>query len=270
MNKYPSIVEEIHSEFNTASEKLLAEAEEFFKNVTAPNLQKASLLSKLGFTKTREAVEAQEYTREERKKKTVMENLRYYSMHYPNNKFITEKQVFDICEKYDLICGEVSRYKGFVPQEKLDHIAAFNLKEQDVPSVSFEVFSNISDVSGMYIDESDLTELGKEQLQNNSFDFFITDESGIHSYAYRLVTKECEARFNGIRFARFRTYQGAKTLQICAPEKDMDTSGMTVVNRKLIHVPDPVVLQPVKGGYLIVAAWGDEASDPIVVNQINN
>jgi len=36
----------------------------------------------------------------------------------------------------------------------------------------------------------------------------------------------------------------------------------------MIHVlADPVVLQPVKGGYLIITAWGDEASDELVVNQ---
>ena len=36
------------------------------------------------------------------------------------------------------------------------------------------------------------------------------------------------------------------------------------------HIPDPVVLQPVKGGYLIITAWGDEASDPLVINPLMN
>ena len=39
---------------------------------------------------------------------------------------------------------------------------------------------------------------------------------------------------------------------------------------KLIEILDPVVLQPVMGGYMILAAWGDEASDPLVVNEQNN
>ena len=39
---------------------------------------------------------------------------------------------------------------------------------------------------------------------------------------------------------------------------------------KTVNIPDPVVLQPVCGGYLIVCAWGDEASDEIVVNQQMN
>ena len=58
---------------------------------------------------------------------------------------------------------------------------------------------------------------------------------------------------------------------ICAPLKDMEIpQGKEVRGYKIQNIPDPVVLQPVKGGYLIVCAWGDEASDEIVVNQINN
>ncbi len=33
---------------------------------------------------------------------------------------------------------------------------------------------------------------------------------------------------------------------------------------------DPIVLQPVELGFLIVSAWGDEASDKEVINEINN
>jgi hypothetical protein len=36
------------------------------------------------------------------------------------------------------------------------------------------------------------------------------------------------------------------------------------------HIPDPVVLQPVKYGYLCLTKWGAEAEDPILLNEINN
>ena len=40
------------------------------------------------------------------------------------------------------------------------------------------------------------------------------------------------------------------------------------------EVPDPVVLAPINFNntnlYCIVTAWGDEASDPLVVNESNN
>lgn len=59
-------------------------------------------------------------------------------------------------------------------------------------------------------------------------------------------------------------------LQICAPIKYMDIKGLELTEGYKLEkkfIPDPVVLQPVKGGYLILTAWGDEASDPLVVNQ---
>ena len=60
-------------------------------------------------------------------------------------------------------------------------------------------------------------------------------------------------------------------LQICAPIKDMDTKGYKLQGHKLIKdIPDPVVLQPIENGYLIVTAWGDEASDPLITNEITN
>jgi len=62
---------------------------------------------------------------------------------------------------------------------------------------------------------------------------------------------------------------------ICAPKKDMDLKGLKKLGLffqsfTTVTFPDPVVLQPVKGGFLIVTAWGDEASDELVINSINN
>ena len=64
-----------------------------------------------------------------------------------------------------------------------------------------------------------------------------------------------------------------KTLLIAAPKKDFNITDTQEIKKfKLFDkpVPDPVILAPVIGGYLIVTAWGDEASDPIIQNEINN
>lgn len=57
-------------------------------------------------------------------------------------------------------------------------------------------------------------------------------------------------------------------LQIVAPLKDFDLEGYHTEGREIVKdaPPDPIVLFPVKNGFLIVTAWGDEASDPIVQN----
>ena len=65
-------------------------------------------------------------------------------------------------------------------------------------------------------------------------------------------------------------------LEIAAPVKDFNMEGLEVKNNKIqkMQIPDPIVLKPVifkgKKHYLIVTAWGEEASDEIVVNQQMN
>ena len=62
----------------------------------------------------------------------------------------------------------------------------------------------------------------------------------------------------------------------CRTKSDFNTEGMQLegFNLKPIELPDPIVLQPVcfenKKHYLIVTAWGAEASDESVVNQKYN
>lgn len=60
---------------------------------------------------------------------------------------------------------------------------------------------------------------------------------------------------------------------IAAPANDFNISSSEMIQDFKVMVrpvPDPVILAPVRHGYLVVAAWGAEASDPIVVNDINN
>jgi len=67
-------------------------------------------------------------------------------------------------------------------------------------------------------------------------------------------------------------YQKEISFSICAPMKDFNTKGMDIRDRKLIArpVPDPVVLFPVNGGYLIVTAWGKESKDNQITHSKNN
>lgn len=46
--------------------------------------------------------------------------------------------------------------------------------------------------------------------------------------------------------------------------RNMEKKGYQIVAK------DPIILQPVIGGYLIVTAWGDEAGDNLVVNEVKN
>lgn len=266
ISNYPAVVEEIHNEFFTAGDRLLKEANEILAAAPAASIEKGKRLSALGFKNVPEAVNVDKVERQIEISKEVVELVRYYQVNYPNNKFITEEQVKAICEKYGLVCGEISMYKGFVPERKLSIIESFSLKESDKPYLS--VFDYDSNFIGVILesdcDPSLITYFNSENSLNN---IYITGDKG-RKVGYSFDTPKYE-KYKHLEFVK--AFKGGAGLKICAPLKDMEIpSGKQVNGYKIQDIPDPVVLQPVNGGYLIVAAWGDEASDEIVVNQIHN
>lgn len=234
--KYPKEVEAIHNEFFTAGDNILQEATCLLKQLEEKDLAKGKRLAALGFNKTREAVVAIETENKLATTKEIADLVMYYRVNYPNNKFITEEQVKHICEKYGLVFGETTMYKGFVPENKLVLIEKFSAKDKDVKKI---VCSKNIGWSGLKIGD-------------------LVNDGGRDARLYKSIFKEVAIN---------------DSLKICAPLKDMDIPDTKhLVGYKIMDkpIPDPVVLQPVKGGYLVVACWGDEASDEIVVNQDMN
>ncbi len=232
--KYPKVVEEIHNEFFQASENLLKEAENILKESKTKVISKGLRLLNLGFKKTSQSTEAEKVEVSLTLSKQDKENVFYYQKRYPFNKFIAKAQVKKICHKYNLVCGNVDLFKGFVPEKNLIEIENFKgVKDKDTDSI-ISISTWGSRMGKIYYDNG---------RQADDFPSIFKKEGH------------------------------GDILQICAPIKDMDTKGMEISeDYRLIKKspPDPIVLQPVKGGYLIITAWGDEASDPDVINPINN
>lgn len=232
--RYPKEVESIHNEFFTAGDSILQEASCLLKELEEKDLAKGRRLAALGFGKTREAVVAIETENKLTTTKEIADLVIHYRVNYPNNKFITEEQVKQICEKYGLVCGETTMYKGFVPENKLSIIEGFKINKKD-GSIFYKYGNTLKTLQQWY--------------EGGNSKSFVDDN----------VKTQCEI------------YTEIESLKICAPLKDMEIpNGKELKGYKIQSIPDPVVLQPVKGGYLIVCAWGDEASDEIVVNEINN
>lgn len=270
---YPAIVHEIHNEFLTAGDKILEEANAILSEAKAKSVEKGKRLAAAGFKNVPEAVEAINVERKIITTKETADLVHYYQQNYPLNKFITENQVKKICEKYGLVCGEISMYKGFVPENKLSEIERFKLKKEDKETIFIAVGNGgKSELPRYFITEQDFTEEGIKYFIKNGNRGYVTGPHGEGIYSEKLFTEKCLNDFRGHLFVEFAA--GERTganFYICAPLKDMEIPrGKEVKGYKIQDIPDPVVLQPVKGGYLIVAAWGDEASDEIVVNQINN
>lgn len=263
--KYSSSIEKIHHEFETSSDELYNQMIALIGATVIPSASKIETLKLLGFNKCKEVVEIGKKVDEVEMGKKLAKTISYYRQNYPFNKFITEEKVKQICEKYNLVFGEVSDYTGFVPENIVNKISKFSLKKQDEnfiftnnPLLTF-LNAEVRQQGNYY----HIYKIGEKDNYNYAFQsddgksFYANDSKNLFGYS----------NLGGIRFSIVN-----KDLKICAPLKDFDMTGKQLQDYKIIKqaIPDPVVLKAVKDGYLILAAWGDEASDPIVVNEINN
>lgn len=273
-SKYSPEIDNVHKEFENAAEILYNEAISILTANKINNKDKIERLKSLGFCAVKEVVEVVEKEKKLIVSQETIKLISEYKIKYPLNRFITEGQVRTICEKYGLVWGEISRFKGFVPEKNLVEIEKFYKKysfqsmAKIVPYSTFpKTLETIVSIAGAII-TNPVRRYGHLKLQTNpnvylSMQMEESDWDGKNFYG--------EAIVDGVKFDARLSVIG---LQIAAPEKDFDMTAKDIVDFEIVAkqkpAEDPVILQPVKGGFLIVTAWGDEASDPLVVNEINN
>lgn len=184
-----------------------------------------------------------------------------------------------ICNKYGLIFGPVGRYEGEVPEENLTQIENFKIKDEDAcwEEISPGLRSDMRRV--ISFQEVELERKAERERRRNidigAAGFSSRPVIGSLDTAsyYRDYISGFDLRMN---VSTFRDRQEKCGLEIVAPVEDFDTKGMALTDFELkpIEIPDPVVLQPVYHNgakhYLIVTAWGEEASDPLVRNEKMN
>lgn len=235
-------VQDVHNDFNSIQDELLKIFESKLTTVNKESIEKQNRLSKLGFKNTpqseiadkeRTALRQNEFLESE--KKTFQE----YQMKYPIYKWISHDSVLKLCEKYGLVLGDVDRFTSEVPDKNLIEMENFEIKKEDC--------------------------LYQYRLWRRF------DGDDIFTINYERFEKEKDLRRTSSDAFDFKKCP----FKIVALQKDFDMTGMELRGKLIVPKikEDPIVLQPVSGsvrGYLIVTAWGEEASDPLVVNQINN
>jgi hypothetical protein len=239
--KSKELIEEIHFEFDSATERLLSEAKEILANSSGIAKEKAERLKRLGFNSAKPVAETKEQEEVEKKSNDLANKIVYFQQFYPSNKFITEQEAERICKKYGLALGPVGRYIGDVPEKNLREIEQFQLRQEDGQPVY-----NYSRARGVFGGLS-----GYSSSQNIERMY-----SMVMQQATQYIAEPTEKTM-------------IPEYKICASIKDFDTSMMRVEKGyKLID--DPIVLCPVNGGYLIVSKWGLEADDEALVNEKMN
>lgn len=247
------LIEQIHEDFFTEVNKILESAKIMNSLDTQHQelINKSERLKRLGFVNSKEVQESEaeikrlnKLREDNENKKSIIKAINYFSTRYPQYKFITEDSVKRICEKYGLVYSKIEHYVGSVPDRNLKHIEEFKIKDEDK----------------CYIRE---THYYSRWSRDNDIKYIDLNEYNRDKY------KQQDSEYS-------RDYYLRAPLEIAAPVKDFDMQGKEVKDFKLknIPIPDPIVLHPVlferKKYYLIVTAWGPEASDIDVVNERMN
>lgn len=231
------VITEIHNEFDTVTEKLFTEAKEILSSIK--DVQKGERLKSLGFNYSKPAVDAEEEIRKRDKNMEIAKNIEYYSIYYPNNKFITYEKASEICKKYGLLLGDAFFYIGDVPEKNLSEIENFKLKEEDYTKYPVYDYVNRDGQKTRYYNERDIYGRFNSTVVSDEFIEVVSKKEGF---------------------------------KICASVKDFDTSNMKIEDGYKLeyNLPDPIVLQPVNGGYLVVSKWGLEGEDAELTNEKMN
>ena len=246
--KTRAIIEQIHDDFDTGSQKLLDEALLIINKETKTD--KGERISSLGFTAAKPAVEAQKIVTEKREKESLAGLIRLYQQVYPFNKFITEDVVKIICKKYNLVFGKAEWYIGDIPEKNVLEMENFKLREEDYEK-NYNSWYSYKD---RYFQHE-----GSEKNDRASY------------YGY----PKWREVFGGQEFVHRPKDEAVHLVRIpfkiCAPRKDfIKNLDLTDTYNLSLNIPDPVVLQPVIGGYLIITKWGLEAEDKYLLNEKMN
>lgn len=274
------LIEQIHSEFYTAQDNIMDCMYEELDKYPKEFVDKVINLNDIGFKNANEV-------REVKNKVTYFSGLnafiRTISGVFYGTKIITQKQVDRICNTYGLKTSGVKNFIGFVPNLNLNEIDNFikMLKKRIIMSNGIARL-NESRMCYAFINE--------ELNVFNPMSIMVSDNppSSTVRFNQKLLSNE-NLDFNQ-----------CMSLMICAPGHDMidklkedpyiwntlfnrrlglfsikDNIKQEMLEAEIERFKDPIVLSPFKHKeygqlFFVVTAWGDEASDPDIINPTKN
>lgn len=286
--KEQKLIKEIHDSFYGSVNDLLlyAQITKDSKAIDENHLNEASKLRELGFVRAKKVKEIQLIKDENalneqinRKKELIKEDVLYFSNKYSLYKLITAEQIDTIISKYSLCFASVNFYTGDVPMKNLLEIENFKVDEKDVAYVnSSNKFSNNTISYDEYTRY--LIRVKEEKARKIAFTR-IENEIDAMEQHYKAINALMINRRNIVNGDSLSEYEAnpfqEKPFMIVAPEKDFSLPNTHhFINGKIEKIPikDPIVLKEVlrekRSYYLIVTAWGLEASDDLVKNEKYN
>lgn len=283
------IVKEIHEAFDTAADRLLQEAKNQIKLLESKDLSnsqitdKARRLANLGFVDstivkqgTRILTLLEQQKKDIKRKQVVSQVVQHYINRYPFLKFLTVEELDLICAKYNLIYAPVEFYRGDVPEKNLIEI------ENAPPLRSDETVPNkiMLKITSLYTSDKDLLKIlldkpflyggTKDYSEHNDTDWIVNTYARSKGYKGEFgesyISRKCE---------RTELHMGG--LFMAAPKSEFSDLSKFIqenefgyANSTKTIVDDPIVFRYCRGGIQVVTKWGPEASDPLLLNPLEN
>lgn len=277
------IIAEIHKDFDTAQDRLLDQANKILSELKVdPQAEledKARRLKNIGFINTPTAKKAEQVIEKRKevesqivKTREEAELIKYYKRIYPFQKFLTEQELDRICNKYGLIYAPVNAFIQEVPDKNLKDIEnAKALSNEDRPPTAYKV--KVTEFWESVPQE--IKELLKDEVIYDD-DLYIDkpSENGLSRTIKKLGYK---GNYTGYIY-RTATIKkiNRSGLFICAPQSHFDLKDLSKESKlgffkvETREIKDPIVFRYCKGGIQVLSKWGLEASDPALLNEIDN
>ena len=229
-------VAEIHEEFDTAVDRLVQEANSILEKEVKKEAATYKELEKLGFTNAKSVRQA---VSDEHARKHSAETLAFvkkYQAKYPKYKFIDNDELIRIRMKYKLIQGKPNNFIGVIPPQNAQDILDLRIDAED-RIFTYKRFRGL--------------EFGRRSW---------TPETGTLAES-KAAWKDQVGFFKGLLGPEVPE---RPDVEIIATYDQMNIrSDQYVDSRGAIQIritdPDPIVVTPVIGGWLIVTKWGAEA-----------
>lgn len=286
-----AIIAEIHREFDEAEDNILSAADKVLEELKIPTQsqikKRAKALIKIGFTQAAPVKQYEKMLLEEIKIKEELSIakeraalIRQYKQDYPFQKFLTEMELNRICDKYGLVYAPVSAYIKDVPEKNLAEIKKAKPLSDDLLVRQQYVLEIIRFSSGV-------NDKIREFLLDGGIELS-KEAQGMSNWRRNSEVNDCLRVF--LQNAGFKEVPSTivdecsvKTLDkqglfIAAPKSNFNLDDMQAkgkhgyfeVKSTVKIEKDPIVFRYCKGGIQVLSKWGLEASDPAVINELEN
>jgi len=233
------IVQEIHRKVLTSGEDCLKEANLILQSKETENLELFEEMKKRGFGNSKEIKEKEAEIQLQLQARTKANLINEYAIRYPHKKFISTEEMDKICSEYKLLLGADQHYTGSIPVRSMKEIVDFKLNEID------EIY---------YVGRWRATEALQMDKTRG-----VIEWREISKDDYNTSTKNRSILVQDSK--RTHYISNKDYFMIAAPESMFQIEGLVKEGNQLkqiVEVDDPICLQPVRFGFIVVAVWGEE------------